>query len=215
MTQALLDAEYDQRTLVPDLGPHTADWANWSAAVRQAYPCKTLIYGAAPEETVDVFLGAGDGPVHLHFHGGAWRAMSKRDAHFVVAGLGPLARAVALADFGLAPEVRLTKIAAQVRAAAARLIREHGQISISGHSSGAHLTSLLLDRRWWAEAGVSAAQIRWVLLASGPYDLEPVRLSSRNLYLTLTPEEVGALSVRHHLAQELPPIAVVWADGEL
>jgi arylformamidase len=111
--------------------------------------------------------------------------------------------------------VRLAEMVAQVRRAFLWLRARFGPVTVSGHSSGAHLAACLLDGRWWRAEGLGAADFGAVLLASGAYDLEPVRLSARNLYLTLDEAEAADLSPARHLADRLPPVAAVWGDGEL
>lgn len=211
--QAELDAQYDQATLVPNAMEYMQRWRERSDFLRAARPAQTLRYGSGTDETMDLF---GDGTTaHLHLHGGAWRALSKDDVSFVVTGLAQPNATVAVCDFGHAPETRLPQIVGQVRAAARVLLDRYGQILVSGHSSGAHLASTLLDHHWWADAGLDAERFAGVLLVSGPYDLEPVRLSARNGYLNLTQTEAAELSVVYRLPERLPPVHVMWGDGEL
>lgn len=208
--QAALDAQYDQRTLVPDAAAYMARWRAWSDAWRETVPPRVVAYGPGPDEAFDLFPGNDPAaPAHLHLHGGAWRMLSRHDASFVACGLAPGASRIAVADFGLAPVTPLATIAAQVRAAARRLIADLGPITVSGHSSGAHLASLLL-----ATPDI-VPRIVAVTLASGPYDLEPVRLSARNAYLGLDKATARALSAASGLASPLPRMLVAWGTEEL
>lgn len=216
LTQNELDQQYDQRTLVPHVADYVARWRARSADLRATLPHTTQAYGPAAEERLDLFPGpAAGGAVHLHIHGGAWRSLSRGEVSFVLDGLGTLGQPVAVAGFGLAPATRLPGIVAQVRRAFLWLRHRFDRVSVSGHSSGAHLAACLLDGTWWRDAGLGAADFGPVLLASGPYDLEPVRLSARNAYLHLTRDEADALSPARRLADSLPPVAVVCGDGEL
>ena len=73
---------------------------------------------------------------------------------------------------------------------------------------------MLLDPAWQHGQGL-ADPIRGFVLASGVYDLEPVRLSARNTYLHLTESDVLALSPHRHLPAMPPPTTLFWGDGEL
>ena len=222
LTQSELDAQYDQRSAVPDVQDYMARWAAWSADLRADCPPLTLAYAATSDTTLHLFKGDAGAPLHLHLHGGAWRALSKEDASFVVKGLKSGGASVAVVDFGKAPQTPLRDMVDQVRAAllwlsrnAASLAVRPDGIVVSGHSSGAHLASCLLDARWWAGEGVTPKTFAGLVLVSGAYDLEPVRLSARNGYLGLSPDEAGDLTALHHLPAELPPVRIFWGDGDL
>lgn len=216
MDKAELDRQYDQRTAVPHFDEYARRWAARSAALRAAGHHETRSYGTAPFEKVDIFPGSTVSTgVHLHVHGGAWRSMSRPEVSFVAEGLAPLGPPVAVAGFGLAPETRLPRMVEQVRRAFLFVRGLYGPVTVSGHSSGAHLAACLLDRTWWDRAGLDCGDFAAMLLASGPYDLEPVRLSARNTYLDLTEAEAAALSPARHLPDSLPPLAIIWGEGEL
>jgi arylformamidase len=174
-----------------------AVWAERSALTRRARPPRVHRYGPGEDETLDLFPGAPGGPLHLHFHGGAWRLGSKAESSFLAPALGAEGAHVAIADFSLAPAARLPAIVDQARRAArwarraaAELGAADAPIHVSGHSSGAHLAAMLLDARWPEGAGLVAS----ALLVSGVYDLQPVRASARNDYLFLDAATAEALS---------------------
>lgn len=215
-SQAQLDAQYDQTTLVPDPGPHVERWAERSRALRSAHPPLALRHGPHEREVVDLFLPSGARPraLHVHVHGGAWRSLS-RDAVSLMAG-PLLARGVAFAapGFPLAPEASLGAMVASVASAldllaaqAARLGLAPGAVGLSGFSSGAHLAAMALAERPRA-APLGAT------LASGIYDLDPVRLSARNAYLHLDEAEARRLSP---IAREMPrvPLTILAGTREL
>ena len=222
LTQSELDAQYDQRTAVPHVQDYMTRWTAWSADLRAARPPVTLAYADNAETTLHLFKGAQGGPLQVHLHGGAWRALSKEDAGFVAQGLRSAGTSVAVIDFGRAPQTCLAQMVDQVREAFLWLSRNAtslgvraGGIVVSGHSSGAHLASCLLDARWWARAGVTRHSFAGLVLVSGAYDLEPVRLSARNGYLGLSRDQAWDLTASHHLAADLPPVRVFWGEGDL
>lgn len=221
-SQDELDAQYDQTTLVPEVGDYMARWAGESAATKQRMAPVEHAYGDHPDERIDLYAGDPDGPVHLHVHGGAWRRMSKEAAGFVANGLAGDGTTLAVVNFTKAPETGLPEIVNQVRRAFVWLWQHtleagaaSAHITVSGHSSGGHLAGCLIDPAWREGAGLPREALGGLVLASGIYDLEPVLLSARNEYLHLTAADVERLSPIRRLGPDLPPVAVFWGDGEL
>jgi acetyl esterase/lipase len=101
-------------------------------------------------------------PLHMFIHGGYWRAGSK-DAHTLVA----------------AP--RLADIVGQVRSAARHLVgmapeigADPARFTVSGHSAGAHLASLLAAEAPGDVGPVALPELRGMLLVSGISDLSGI-----------------------------------------
>ena len=57
--------------------------------------------------------------------------------------------------------------------------------------------------------------IKGLIAGSGPYDLEPVRLSARNDYLFLDEDTAAVLTPQNHLRAGLPAAVFFWGGGEL
>ena len=222
-TQEQLDAQYDQHTLVPDLAPYLKRWqvggrrAKDKLIVREAIP-----YGSGPEETVDVFPPASPGgAMHVHYHGGAWRALSSKEAWFLAEPWVTSGYTFVSVNFGLVPQVSLATQVKQARKAlawchkkASDLKADSGSIIVSGHSSGAHLAAMaaLAD---WGETREKQPDVKTVIVASGIYDLVPVRLSARNKYLSLSESEATDLSPIRHLKERAPFCMVICSRREL
>ena len=87
------------------------------------------------------------------------------------------------------------------------------QIHIIGHSSGAHLTSVLLTTDW---QGLGAADniLKSGACVSGMYELRPVLLSARSSYVKLSPDEEDELSAIRHLERVRCPILVAYGEKE-
>jgi len=83
-----------------------------------------------------------------------------------------------------------------------------------GHSSGAHLAANIAVTDWPA-LGAPHDLIKGLTVASGPYDLEPVRLSARNDYLFLDEDTALALTPQTHLRPGLAPAIIAWGGLEL
>lgn len=187
------------RDHVPGFDGNVRDYAERSAATRARLPMLAdVAYGPWPEERLDLFFPAPEvatGAVHMFVHGGYWRMFSKNDFSFVaetVTGAGAIA---VIVDYALMPAVRMDVIVNQVRRAKSWTkahIADHGgdpsQLTISGHSAGAHLCALMMGGDG-APAGVEAA-----FLLSGLYDLAPLQGSFLKDEIAITNAEVASFS---------------------
>lgn len=173
------DAAFNNRAVV-------ADWQDyldrWAAASNDAYariPCqRDIAYGPRPRQRLDFFPATTPGrPLITYIHGGYWQWNDKEQQAFTVAGPLGLDLNVAVIEHSLAPEVSLSEIIEELRAAmrfiSAYLAQwncdPHGIIS-AGTSSGAHLAACCLDM----------PEIRAGFLVSGCYDLTPFVETSYN-----------------------------------
>ena len=90
---------------------------------------------------------------------------------------------------------------------------------VIGHSSGSHVTGMTLVTDWEGVYGLPPDVVKGAGLASGMYDLEPVRLSSRNGYLKLDAERAAGLSAIRQIPPAAKigplPIVVAYGSGEL
>jgi arylformamidase len=221
-TQEELDRAYDQRAWAANASEVIARYATESAAVRARVSHRAaLAYGPGKDEVLDYFPAASAGaPIHVFVHGGAWRMLTKDDAAaaaptFIAAGI-----AYAALNFSVIPDARLPEIADQLRRAIAWIWRNAGdlggdaeRITISGHSSGAHLAAALLTTDW-SRYDAPDDVIKAAVCLSGMYDLAPVMLSARSAYVKLSPDEVAALSPMRHLARIPCPVIVGHGERE-
>ncbi len=222
-TQAELDRQYDQATLVPDNAPYMEAEAEKSAAAKQAFDCALdVAYGPGPREVMDVYgAGGGSRPILVFFHGGAWRLGSKDQAggaaHLVV----PAGGLHVSVEFDLAPDSTLDVILDQCRTAIAHVHRharefsgDPSRIHLGGISSGAHLAAAacLAD---WSRYGCPSDVINSLTIVSGPYDLAPVKLSARNEYMFLDDAAVERNTPNRHLDRLPRDVTVAWGGREL
>lgn len=219
-----LNKQYDQGSLVTDPSPWLAQCAATSVKAKEMFSCQeNVAYGDHADELLDLYLpqGTGPWPLVIYCHGGAWRALGKDESGFPAVALVPAGIAVAALNFSLAPTARLDLMVDQVRRAALHLCTyaalwqlDVGRFFAAGHSSGAHLASLLAVADW-AALGGPANLIKGLIAGSGPYDLEPVRLSARNDYLFLDEDTAAVLTPQNHLRAGLPAAVFFWGGGEL
>ena len=220
-TQQQLDDAYDQRKWAANAQEVIARYTADSAAVRAAQPPRTFRYGPSADETLDWFATEkSDAPVMVFIHGGAWRSLTKEDSAapaptFTKSG----AHYVAL-NFGAIPKVRLPDMVAQCRRALVwvhentrRLGGDPARLYLSGHSSGGHLSGMMLTTDWTTLGG-PAGLLKGGLATSGTHDLEPAMLSARGDYLKLTPAETRTYSPIHNVDKARCPIIVAFGDRE-
>lgn len=222
MDRATLDREYSPVGTVPSIDPFLARYAELSAKARATLPCHLdVAYGPGEDETVDVFPAGPGAPVFVFLHGGYWRRLSKDESSFMAKAFIEAGIAVAAVNYTLAPEASLDEIVRQCRAAVAWLHANGPEFGIDpdrifagGSSAGAHLAAMLLADGWHDAFGVPEDVIKGASLASGLYDLEPVRLCHPNDWLNLDAASAARNSPILHLPDHGCPILVVWSDTE-
>lgn len=183
-----LEAQYNNRALVPDHPAVMAMWRETAEAARASSPPFEIAYGPGPREVMDLFEAAPGAPVAVFLHGGYWQALDKS----WFSGLAPalLAHGVSLAipSYDLCPTVRLGTILRQVRTAVDAIRERTGtRPVVFGHSAGGHMAACMLS-----EGRASAT-----VAISGVFDLAPLIPTSLNTALDLDAREAAALSPIH------------------
>jgi arylformamidase len=200
-----LNAQYNNRALVPDHARHLVHWAEASALARSKADCRLdLRYGDGAQESLDLFPAPRAGaPVLVFVHGGYWRALDKSDFSFVAPVFTQAGAMVVVPNYALCPGVTVEHITMQlVRSLqwvwhnAAKHGGDPGRIVVAGHSAGGHLAAMLLSCRWKQVAEELPAQlVSGALSISGLFDLEPIRQTPfLQADLQLTPAAVRRLS---------------------
>jgi arylformamidase len=226
LTQNQLDAAYDQNFWDND-PPETGQRSTANGdKVRALYgEPERIQYGPSQFEFLDLYrTKVRRAPIMVFIHGGAWRGGSARGAAqnaemFMLAG----AHFISL-DFinvlQTVPSGNLMEMAAQVRRGVAWAYRnahhfdgDRRRLFISGHSSGGHLGGCVMTTDW-STLGLPWDTVKGGVLISGMYELEPVALSARRLYVNFTPETVQELSAQRHLNRLRAPIVVAHGTKE-
>lgn len=224
--QKELDDQYNQRILVPDANDYMARHGVLSARVRGEMDCRLdVAYGPSEDERLDIFpaasAAAAGAPVVVYFHGGAWTRWHKDNNSFQAPAFVNAGAVFVSVNFGLVPAVTLDELVRQCRAAVAWVYRNAADLGadpeklyVAGHSSGGHEVGLIAVTDWEADWGLPADIVKGAFAASGMYDLEPVRLSSRNEYLHLDVAATRRNSAMPHIRDRMPPMVIAYGEGE-
>src|ERR1700675_250827 len=235
MDQQELDDAYDQNVYAPNRDQVVARRIPARGRARAILGApQRVAYGESEYEQLDIFRPpslpspAGEGgkrrgaPVNVFVHGGAWRRNKAADYALQAE---PLVRAGAHAviiDFINVDQAGgdLVPMYEQVSRAVAWTWRNAEKFGgdperfyISAHSSGSHLAGCVLTAGW-REQGLPENFCRGALLASGMYDLAPVRLSQRSSYVKFTDAMVERLSSQRHLAGLHTPLILAHGSCE-
>ena len=224
MDQQALDDAYDQEVYAPNRALIVERRKAASERARAILGAPRRVgYGASEVEQLDFFdCGTRNAPVNVFVHGGAWRR--NRAADYALHA-EPLVRAGAhcvIPDFMDVDQANgdLLPMYEQVRRALAFVWREarafgfdRDRLYLSAHSSGSHLSGVVLTRGWREEA-LPADFCKGAVLLSGMYDLHPVRLSKRSNYVTFTDDMVEKLSAQRHLDGLATPLILAIGSCE-
>ena len=221
-TPEFVERGYNNRAAVADHPQWLAKYPELSAGTRARHRHKLdLRYGAAPLETLDLFLP--EGPprgTFVFIHGGYWRALDKADFHFVAGPLAEQGIAVAVANYDLCPTVSIARIVDECRRMMVWMAREgprHGatadNVVVGGHSAGGHLAAMMFATDWDA-LGLTRDPFVGGVTLSGVHDLKPLVMSSYNTDLRLTNAEAARVSPVNHVSLSQAPLLVAVGGAE-
>jgi len=224
MDQQALDDAYDQEVYAPNraLIVERRKTASGRARAILGMP-KRAAYGRSEHEELDIFdCGKAGAPVNVFVHGGAWRRNVAADYALQAE---PLVRAGAhsvIIDFINVDQAKgdLFPMYEQVRRAlgwvwhnAASFGGDRDRLYVSAHSSGSHLSGVVLTRGL-QEEGLPPDAFKGAVLLSGMYDLAPVRLSKRSSYVTFTDAMVEQLSGGRYIGGLHTPLVLATGTCE-
>lgn len=210
---------YNPQKAFPDFAKHQIARAPLNEQARSGLKAHFDVrYGDHKLRALDIFPaegGEGKAPVHVFLHGGYWRAQDKQNFSFIAGALVPLGITTVVANYELCPDSTLDGVVDSALAAfewTCRNIATYGadprRISVSGHSSGAHLAAEILATDWSAR-GVDPSVLTGATLISGIFDPAPVMSTSINEQLRLDEEIVR----RHDVERRTPlvqcPTAII------
>lgn len=177
-----LEAEYDNRAMVPEHPAIIARWRSDAAAFRDRSRAEfDISYGARPRNVYDLFHGERrEGPMAVFIHGGYWRSFDHKVFSHCAAGMTAHGFTVAAPTYTLAPDISVPGIIDELRQFIVHLWRKHQRpLVLTGHSAGAHLVACIAATNW-DNFGLPANVIHASLAISGLYDLRPLLATSVN-----------------------------------
>jgi arylformamidase len=227
MDQTELDNAYDQAVYAPNqpLVHARRNAANARAKARLGAP-QRFQYGASEIESVDVYRtkkNPDNAPINVYVHGGAWRNGRSADFAFLSEMIVDAGAHSVIVDFSNIDDVggNLMTMAQQVRSAVAWVYNnaqkfggDKNRLYLTGHSSGGHLTSCIVTCDWQRDFGLPKDIVKGAMLASGMYELTPVRLSKRSKYVNFTDAIVDELSAMRHIDRLHCPVVVAHGTQE-
>jgi arylformamidase len=221
--QAEIDAQYNAGASVRDYEDFLKRWEMSSQAAREELPCHlNVAYGQTRAETLDIFPAeVSSAPVHVFFHGGYWRSLSKSEFSFVARGPRRAGFTTVVVDYALCPWVSIDEIVRQARSAVAwvyRNIERYGgdpsRITLSGHSAGGHLTAMSLLTPWVETYDLPEDVVRAALCISGLHDLAPLRYSYLQPALQIDEGVIARNSPVRLVKRVAAPVLLAWGEQE-
>lgn len=207
------------RDHVADFDAVVAEIVSRSEQARSNIPMiADVAYGPAATETADLFFpeGArGHLPVHMFIHGGYWRMFSRRDYSLIAETVTRAGAIAVIIDYALMPAVRMATIVDQVRHARHWVLNhisgfggDPDRLTVSGHSAGAHLATMLFDD------DASPSGIRGAMLLGGLYDLKPLQDSFLAAEIAITDEEVERFTPLTHRFDASVKVDILVGEDE-
>ena len=205
LTRSDLEVQYMLRNTRP--GYEEKDIPRWQEKSElfraKANGTLDLTYGPWPRNKLDFFAPKGL-PVGLvlYIHGGYWQRGDKSVYSFIAEPFLRRGYSVAVMNYQMCPDVRLTEIAPQARNAVKWLWRNADELdiyrnkfNIMGHSAGGHLTAEMLFTDWTHEADdLPKDLLNAAVAVSGIYDFEPILFCSENEGLRMDDAEAKTAS---------------------
>jgi arylformamidase len=212
MERAAIDAAYNNSAAVTDSADRVEKWRRRGEKTRARPGARLdLRYGPGANNRIDYFpTDTPSAPLFIFIHGGYWFRNTKEIFAFVADG--PCANGINVATVGytLAPEAGLSQIVQEISQAIDYLVSsadglgfDRAAIIVGGWSAGGHLTALAAGH----------PDVAGVLPISGIFDLTPIALSYINDALSLTADEVAALSpLFNPPRRQIPHLLFVGGD---
>jgi arylformamidase len=225
MDQKELDDAYNQSVYAPNqehVGKRRR-LASEATLKRLGAPLR-LSYGPTDVEKLDIYrTSRAKAPIMIYVHGGAWRNGTAKEFAFPAEMFIDAGAHYVVLDFVHVQDAggSLMPMADQVRRAVAWVYNNAGsfggdpdRLYVAGHSSGAHLTGVILVTDWRKDFGLPADTVKGGLCVSGMYDLKPVRLSARSSYVQFDDVTEEKLSSERHIGKLHAPLIVAYGTQE-
>lgn len=174
-------------------------------------------YGPGDKEKVDIYkTKRPNAPVMIYLHGGQWRSGTSAQGAYLAEPFVKAGAHFVNVEFNNLPETNsdLNPMVDQCRRAVAWIYRnakgfggDPEALYLSGFSSGGHLGGCVVITEW-EKQDLPRNILKGAVLASGMYDLKPVRLSKRSKFVTIDDTTEQALSAMRHLDKVHTPLVL-------
>jgi len=204
--QEQLDNQYNNRFQVPDFATYLERWDKLSEQARKKHAyIKDLQYGDHARECLDIFpSNKSNATVLVFIHGGYWQLFDKTKFHFIAEAFLLHNITTVLINYPLAPDATMDEIVAScykamiwLRQNLADFNADPNDVYIAGHSAGAHLAAMLMNKQW---ADEMPHFIKGICLLSGLFNLIPIQISYRNESLRMNKE----IAIRNSPVELMP-----------
>lgn len=198
--------QYNPQHAFPNFAQSRARREPENEAARRDLTCHSNIdFGAHALRRLDIYPAAkANTPVHVFYHGGYWRAQDKANFAFIAGALVPRGITTVIMNYELCPASTLDGVVESAIAGfgwvAQNIGEHHGdpkQVTLSGHSAGAHLVASIIAHPWPEPA---ATGLTGAVLTSGIFDPSPAILTSVNQDLNLD----AAIAARNNVEARAP-----------
>ena len=220
-----IEAQYFLRALRPSY--ETTDIPQWLETSRRFVDSVDatldIRYGPRERNTLDLFPARSGGTDFVLFiHGGYWQRGDKSVYSFIAEPLVNNGVTVALMNYQMCPDVRMSDIAPQAQLAVAWLWRHADELGIArdnfnvmGHSAGGHLTVEMMFTDWQAvSADLPRDLLSGGVAVSGIYDFEPILYCSENEGLRMDADEAYAVSPVYRSPVINAPLLISYGVNE-
>jgi arylformamidase len=181
-------------------------------------------YGDGANERLDVYPATSpNAPVHVFIHGGYWREGDMALWRFIASGIVGNDVTLVLPTYSISPETHVQTIVEQMHKAlewTCNNIADYGgnaqNISVSGHSAGGHLATMLMTTDWSAR-GYNHDVIKAVVAISGLFDMEPIsvcRYLRDDYSLSFSADDIAKLSPNRLKPVVNCPLHLVVGENE-
>lgn len=216
-----LNDQYNNRLHVPGYATYFERWEKLSSETREKHHfIKDIPYGDLPRERLDVFPSDEPNSKTLVFiHGGYWQMFNKASFHFIAGAFHAHHVTTVFINYPLAPTATIDQITASCRKAMLWLHQNIGefngdpdQLFVAGHSAGAHLAAMLMEKDWVQNN--AAHFIKGIVALSGVFNLAPIMLTANNAVLNMTEEMVKRNSPAELIPTNTCPLLLFVGEDE-
>lgn len=184
---------------------------------------KDVIYGNEPWQKLDIYRptsAAAPYPVIVFYYGGAWTSGRKDQYTFVASHFAKQGFMVVVPDYAKFPPARHPQ-PIEDAALATHWLNENvealggirDQISIMGHSAGAHIAAMLIaNEQYLTHYSLAPNFYQSFVGISGPYHFTP----REEPYITIfgPPERYDLMQASHYITGDEPPMLLLHGDKD-